>query len=422
MTRPLVSPDPATLRRAIEERTARCVVIGLGHVGRALAGALAEAGFPVHGYDRDPAAVDRCRGRAPAERPEARWSAGTSDEVLADADVVVVAVRLPVADGGRVDHEPLRSVASALRAHPRLPRLVLLVSTVPPGTTRAFAAEWLDAGAGCHVAHAPERLAAEHGWRDLRRIPHLVGGTDAGSTALASLLLRSLCDEVVPVSAPEVSELSKLLENTFRTVNIALVGEVTRIAHAFGVCGSEVCRAAATKPFGYLAFHPGAGVGGHCLPNDLQILRHAAAAQERETPLLDAAALSAARLPAVAVERLEALLAATGRPLQGSAVLLVGVGFKPGSPDTTASPAHAVVRLLRARGARPAYLDSQVPAFAVDGEPVPHAAAPDDSFAAALLLAGDPGLAAERLAGIPVVLDAGGGRILAGAPTPAHAL
>jgi hypothetical protein len=125
------------------------------------------------------------------------------------------------------------------------------------------------------------------------------------------------------------------------------------------------------------------------------------------------------------VDRLEALLAAAGRPLRGSEVLLVGVGFKAGSPDTTASPAHAVVRLLRERGARPAYLDSQVLAFAVGGEPVARVHAPDaggEPFAAALLLAGDPALAAERLAGIPVVLDAGGGRILPGSLPAAQTL
>ncbi|HEU4557804.1 MAG TPA: nucleotide sugar dehydrogenase [Longimicrobium sp.] len=413
--RPAATPLDA-LGELIESRHARCVVVGLGFVGSTLADALAAAGFAVHGHDRDPAAAAAYLARSGGNR-----IASPADTVLADADVVVVAVRVPVRADGSVDDEPLRAVAAALRQHSRSPRLVVVASTVPPGCTRAFAG-WLGDDGGCFVAHAPERLAAEHGWRDLRGIPHLVGGVDQASTQAAALLLGTFCDQVVPVSAPEVSELAKLLENTYRAVNIALVGEVTRIAHGFGVAAAEVCRAAATKPFGYHAFYPGPGAGGHCLPNDLQILRHAAALHGRPTPLLDGTATAAAIQPALVVDRVEAL---AGGTLHGRAVLLVGAGFKPGSADTTASPVRAVARLLRERGARPAYLDGRVECLEVDGEPVPRVS-PDalgaETFAAAVVLAGDPALAAARLASIPVVLDAGGAHVLRGALAGMHTL
>jgi nucleotide sugar dehydrogenase len=214
-----------------------------------------------------------------------------------------------------------------------------------------------------------------------------------------------------------VSELAKLLENAFLTTGISLVGEVTRLAHAAGVPAREVTEAAATKPHGYFPFHPGPGIGGHCLRNDLDLLRQHAATLGLPTPMLDGIAEVAAGLPDLVVARLERLLAESGRQLRGADVLLVGVGFKAGSPDLTETPAEPIARRLRETGARVAYADAQVPVFAVDRVPLRRVAAElaGERFAAGVVLAGDRTVGIEVLRGAcGVVLDAGGGAILGG--------
>ncbi len=409
------------LLRAIENRTARGAVLGLGFVGSTLMDALRAAGYEVHGYDRSEAAANayRERSRVGGVAGGKPWSAGSDEAALAEADVVVVAVRVAVGDDGSIELEPLRSAAVSIRSLPRDQRLVLLESTVPPGVTREFAG-WLESAAGeVFVAHGPERLSVGHDWRALREMPHLVGGVDPEATALAARLLSDLCEVVVPVSRPEVSELSKLLENAFLTVGIGLVGEITRMAHALDVSAREVTEAAATKPAGYYAFHPGPGVGGHCLRNDLEMLRHAARRLGWEPSLIEGTAAVTAAHPRVVVDRLAALLSRVGGDLTGSRILLVGMGFKVGTADTSASPAHDVVRLLRSRGAVPVYLDSRVVAVDVDGQAVPRVSNADlgpGRYAAVVVLAGDARLSAQELRELGcLVLDTGGGRILAGA-------
>ncbi len=403
----------------------RCGVIGLGFIGSTVMDALVACGIEAHGVDRDRAAVDRYRATRSqgASGPRPR-SVGTDPAVLNGTDAVFVAVRLPVSASGEVDLEALLDVASTLRAIPG-ERLVLLESTVPPGTTRRFAG-WLGERADCFVAHSPERLAVGHDWQMLKRIPHLVAGVDEHATRPAETLLRRICDTVVPVSAPEVSELSKLLENAFLSVGIALVGEVARLAHELGVSAREVSDAAATKPFGYYAFHPGPGVGGHCLPNDLRMLGDVARATGKRSPLLDAAIAANAEHSARVVDRLDAVLRSNGAKLDAARVLLVGLGFKPGSADTTATPARDVVRLLRARGAETMYVDSRIDSFEVDSVPVPRIVTDElatSRITAVLVLAGDPELSEQQLlAPSAIVLDAGGGAILAGGLRSAHRL
>jgi UDP-N-acetyl-D-glucosamine dehydrogenase len=416
--------------RAAERMTARlrgegcrCGVIGLGFIGSTLMDALIAAGVEAHGVDRDPVAVDRfLADHAQGTPAPERWSVGSDPAVLSDSDAVFVAVRLPVAANGEVDVETLRSVASVLRSLPG-ERLVLLESTVPPGTTRRFAS-WLGERADLFVAHSPERLAVGHDWQMLKGIPHLVAGVDAQATRLAEAFLRRICDTVVPVSSPEVTELSKLLENAFLSVGIALVGEVTRLAHDLGVSAREVSDAAATKPFGYYAFYPGPGVGGHCLPNDLRMLAEVARAAGKASPLLEAAITANAEHASRVVDRLDDLLRRNGSTLRSARVLCVGMGFKPGSPDTTATPAVEVMRLLRARGAEPLYVDSRVASFEVDSIAVPRLAPAElatSRISAVLVLAGDPELSEQQLPG-KVVLDAGGGAVLAGGLRSAHRL
>ena len=270
----------------IAAREAACGVVGLGFIGSTHMDALVNAGFRVRGYDRSPAAVDRFREWMSALNPESgsEWSADWEPAVLDGAEVVVVAIRVLPREDGTIDLEPLVAAADMLRGRMREPGLILLASTVPPGTTRCFAAS-LRACPRVLVAHSPERLSVGHDRADLRRIPHLLAGVDAAATRVGADFLSAICDQVVEVSSPEISELAKLLENAFLTTGIALSNEITRIAHGLGVPAQEVCEAAATKPHGYFPFFPGPGMGGHCLANDLAILRSTARRGTASSPV-----------------------------------------------------------------------------------------------------------------------------------------
>jgi nucleotide sugar dehydrogenase len=399
------------LESLIEARTAVCGVIGLGFIGATVARALRTAGFPVTGVDRDTAIAD-----AFGERDSAVPSS-TDTAALADADVVVIAVRVAPSDGARVDTEPLEAAVRAIASLPEKARLSVLVSTVPPGTTRMLVGDVIT-GEDQFLVHAPERLQVDDTIWTIDRIPHVVGGIDADSTRLGAQLLACITDSVVPVDACEIAEIAKLLENSSNAVGIALVAEVTALARAHGVDMAAVTAAAATKPFGYRPFHPGPGIGGHCIPNDVRMLRDAALAAGVPARVLAAAVDVSHEMPAQTVDRVEELLAARGHRLDGHQVLLVGLGFKVGTADTAATPAVAIARELRRRGATPIGVDSRVAVLDVDGELLeridPEALGSDQSFAAAIVLTGDPAVQPQQLHdSATVVLDAGGGRALA---------
>lgn len=406
--------DERELVDAIEAGLARCCVVGLGHIGASLAHALLAAGFDVRAYDCSAEAVDRFE-RQTAAQPHL-LSVGASDEALADAQVIHVAVNVRCLDRASADLGPLRRLVQSLRRWSSYPRLVILHSTVPPGTTRWFAAE-IGRATSTFVAHAPERLQPGTARWTIANTPHIVAGVDASSTRLARRMLRHITAEVSSASAPEVTELAKLMENTFIAVGVALAGEFGRIANAIGVSGTEVAEAAATKPFSYHAFFPGLGVGGHCIPNDLTMLAQLQSELEMTTPLLAATKPSLAQLPELIVARLQQCLQGSDLQLKKASVLLVGLGYKVGSSDTTNTPVRGLIRRLRHLGATAAYFDDGVAAFDVDGISVPRTSLehlkPDDRFDAAVILSGAPGVAAETLLeAADVVLDASGGRAL----------
>lgn len=388
-------------------------VVGLGFVGGTTARYLAAAGMAVHGYDRSERAIQAAREALSRDLDaEASWEVGTDPQLVGAAEAVFVAVRLTRDQEGRFATEPLEEVAAMLRRHGADGQLVLIESTLPPGTTRRFAS-WLDRP-GIEVAHAPERLRVGDADLALRSVPRLVGGLTARATERGCALLAEAGLHPVPVSAPEVSELAKLLENAFLTTNIALVGELTKLALSLGVSAHEVTGAAATKPHGFMAFHPGAGIGGHCLRNDLDLLRQTGVGLGLEMPMLDGIAKVAGALPRLVVERLRGCC-----ELAAARVVLVGVGFKPGSADLTETPAEPVCRLLRTAGCAVSYLDRLVPQFVVDGEPVPritpdHIA--DLAADAIVVLSGDAETAVENLRATGArLLDAGGGATMRGA-------
>jgi UDP-N-acetyl-D-glucosamine dehydrogenase len=399
-----VSPAAAsradTARELVERihaRTLRCGVVGLGHVGSVLAEAVASAGFDVTGHDRLHSAKTSLAERLPGV------AVSTTPELLGAADAIVVATR-PEAPAGAA--EALRPIADLVNELAPRPRLILVASTVPPGATRALHAA---TGRQHFVAHGPERLRAEDDVATFGRIPHLVGGVDEESLLVGAAFLATLCRDVVTVSVPEVSELSKLLENAFRATGIALVGEMTRLAHALGISAAEVGRAAATKPFGYHAFHAGPGVGGHCLPNDLAMLEASALAAGVASPFLAAAQDALERMPVSIVDHLLGA-AARGSSPAGRRVLIVGTGFKPGSSEQANPPAAPIVRELRRRDVAPSFFDSKNDRLVVDGLSVPRAARAEvdaSRFDAALILADDEALPKGELArSIPIVVDA----------------
>ena len=402
----------AHLRQAIAARTAKVGVAGLGKRGSAALRALAEVGFSAVGTDRSAEVAAKWAGGA--------VSVGTDDAALADCDVVLIAVPAVVRSDWSVDLVPLRRVAAALRAAGDRPRLVLVESTLPPGTTRALATDLLGVGpdSAVFVAHTPDRLQAGNTSWNLTNTPIVVGGVDAGSGRLAEALWSTVCAQVVTVSSPEVAEVTKLVENAFTAVNISFIGEITRLSHALGISADEVTRAAATKPYGYLPFYPGAGIGGYCIPNDFQILRRAIRDANLNTPLLSGTAEAASDLPKAVVDHLADLVEGRGGTLEGERVLLVGVGFKVGSSDTTDTPARDVVRTLRQRGAVPVYVDAGVPSFTVDGEPVPRidgGTLGPGAYSAGIVLSGDATVPGRQLlAAARVLLDAGGGRVSPG--------
>ena len=409
------------LGRKIVTRAAECAVIGLGTVGSTVLHAMLAAGFRVYGYDRDPDVVSTCRARTALLFPSLTelWDVGTAFEPASNADVVCIAVRVHV-EGELCNMEPLESVAEMLSATRPRERLIIIGSTVPAGTTRRFAEKWmeLDETSPVFVAHCPERLSVGDDWRTRRHLPLLVGALDPLAAALARAFLETFADRIVSVSEPEVSEVSKLLENAFASINIALIAEIGQIAPELNITATEVCRAAGTKTSGYLPFLPGPGVGGHCLPNDLELLRHSLKTRGQSTSLIDAARITISRMPDNVVAHFSRLLVRAGHCVAGSKVLLVGIGFKPGCADTSMSPAFSVVRSLRIKRATPVYFDTQAPSFTVDGEAVERISVDQlrsMTFPGAIVLAGDRNLDTACLQNAAeVILDTGGAHILPG--------
>jgi UDP-N-acetyl-D-glucosamine dehydrogenase len=403
---------------ALERPTLRSNVgiVGLGIVGTATARLAAQAGHRVLGYDANPAHAAEI-GR---ELRELSCEISSVPAVLSEADIIVIAVRAATGPDGATDLQPLASAFRTLADLPARDRLILVETTVPPGTTRRLAAELPEAvRATMHIAHCPERLRVGDSLEQLREVPRLVGGLTAAATRMGCDFIGSLGIPAVPVSQPEVAELAKLVENAFLTTGIAFMGEIARIAHALGISAAEVADAAETKPHGYYAFRPGPAIGGHCLVNDLHMLRGTASSLGLRSELLQGVGHAADGLNDNVLARLQALLTTRNLSLRGALVWIVGVGFKLGSNDSSGSAAIGLVRLLRAYGCSVVFSDSKIGSLTVDDRSVAPAPTESASFRprAALLLSGDPAIEiGDVVARSNVVLDLGGSRIMGGSP------
>jgi nucleotide sugar dehydrogenase len=406
------APAVQDIASKIADRSAVIAVVGLGAVGGVTAELIAAAGFPTIGIDRSEARVSTLRSVLSGNNVQLT----TDASALSRAHVIVIAVRVAASESG-ADLGALRAALRSVQQFARRPALLLIESTVPAGTTRELTTEFFGVGSqqSALTCHCPERLRVGDGIAALRATPRLVGGISCDSTALAVSFLEQLGIRGVATSGPEVTELAKLVENTFLTTGIALMGEITRIAHRLGVSAQEVATAAATKPHGYYPFLPGAGVGGHCLMNDLALLEQTARELLIDTPLLAGVHAAADSLTDTVVRKLEALLERNGRGLDGAAVCLVGVGFKPDCADTANTPALHLTRSLRARGAHVSYSDSLVETFQVDGHALERHCSPQslEHVDALVLVSGDRTFDLEiARSRVRVILDAGGSRVM----------
>ena len=364
----------------------RVGIIGIGYTGLPLAIGFAAAGATVVCCDVDRRKVDAVnRGESYLEDVSDedlaavadRLTATTNPQAMRTVQAVVICVPTPATVEGEPDLRYVHSAVDSLATRLRPGTLVVLQSTVPPGTTSAVARRLarrsgLRAGVDILVANAPERIdpANKGGWT-LRNTPKLVGGLNEASTAAAKALFELVCDHVVPVSSAEVAETAKVFENTFRMVNIALTYELSDLCAGLNIPVREVIQAASTKPYGFLAHYPGPGVGGECIAVDPLFLRAVAKRSAANLPVLDAAYLRLLGRPNRVVDRLEQVLRDLGNDLQGSRVLVVGVSYKPEVADTRNAPAIEVIRELRRRNAKPSYSDPLVKELVIDGEPVP---------------------------------------------------
>jgi UDP-N-acetyl-D-glucosamine dehydrogenase len=353
-------------------------VIGLGYVGLPLAVAFAREGCEVLGVDVDARKVEAIEaGESYVEDvPSAdlaavseRLSVSTGYGRLGEADAVLICVPTPLTPNREPDLGPLIDATRALAEVLRAEQLVVLESTTYPGTTRERVAPLLEesglaAGRDFHLAFSPERVDPGRADHTLRTVPKIVGGLTDACAERAVALYERVCDTVLRVSSPEAAELTKLLENIFRSVNIALVNELAMLTDRMGIDVWEVVDAAATKPYGFMRFEPGPGMGGHCMPVDPFYLSWRAREFDMSTEFIELAGKINQQMPYHCVAKAARALNDAGRAVKGARILIVGVAYKPGVADVRESPALKIISLLREQGAEVVYHDPHVPALA----------------------------------------------------------
>jgi len=365
------------LKDKIRNRQARIGIIGLGYVGLPLAVEFAKAGFEVTGFDVDVAKVaainkghsyigDVSSEDVSAASKAGKLSATTDMARLHDMDAIDICVPTPLRKTRDPDLSYVVLAVDAVRAQLRAGQLVILESTTYPGTTTevvqpALEESGLKAGTDFHLAFSPERVDPGNPTHTTRTIPKVVGGVNDASTELAAELYGSIISAIVPVSSTQVAEMVKLLENTFRAVNIGLVNEIALMSHRMNIDVWEVIEAAATKPFGFMPFYPGPGLGGHCIPIDPFYLSWKARQNGFECRFIELAGHINGSMPAFVVERVGEALNSLKKAINGSRIHVFGVAYKKDVSDMRESPALDVIELLHRRGAILSYTDPHVP-------------------------------------------------------------
>ncbi len=379
------SSSPADLLRTkLHSGTAVAGIIGLGYVGLPLAHALHSGGLRVMGFDIDQSKIDSlAKGTnylkhfgddmARELGTSAKFTATTDFARLAEPDVLIVCLPTPLGRHHEPDLSYVVSCGEQIGCTLRAGQLIILESTTYPGTTReeflegiqrgamGTPAERLTVGRDFFVAFSPEREDPGRKSHTTRTIPKLVGGLDDRSTELACALYRYGVENVVPVRSAEVAEAAKLLENIFRCVNIALVNEMKIVLDAMGIDVWEVIEASSTKPFGFMPFYPGPGLGGHCIPIDPFYLTWKAKEVGHPTRFIELAGEINTRMPHYVIDRLTTAFNERGKAVKGAKILVLGLAYKPDIDDTRESPSFELISLLRERGAEVSYSDPFVP-------------------------------------------------------------
>jgi len=366
-----------TLLKKIHSREARIGIIGLGYVGLPLVLRFGDEGFQVIGFDVDPAKVTRLnKGESyirhiAADRIDhhvkgKRFEATTDFARLAEADCIIICVPTPLTAKKDPDMQYIESTAESIVKTLRVGQLVSLESTTYPGTTdevllERFKSRGLEVGKDYFLAFSPEREDPGNPKFSTRTIPKVVGGTTPACLEVGQALYAQVIDKIVTVSSTRAAELVKLLENIYRSVNIALVNELKLLAHKMDIDIWEVIQAASTKPFGFTAFQPGPGLGGHCIPIDPFYLSWKAKEYDFSTRFIHLAGEINSAMPHYIVERVGAALNDHSKSIRGSKILILGVAYKKDVDDVRESPALEIMELLQERGASLSYSDPYIP-------------------------------------------------------------
>jgi UDP-N-acetyl-D-glucosamine dehydrogenase len=366
-----------TLKQSLESRQALIGVIGLGYVGLPLLDAFIARGSRTLGYDIDQSKVDQLNAgrsyikhidsdRVAAWRKAQLFEATSDAQRLAEPDVLIICVPTPLTDSRDPDLSYVEGTTRSIAEHLRPGQLIVLESTTYPTTTRnvmlpILAATGLHVGRDYFLGYSPEREDPGNATYSAAKIPKVVAGIDEPSSQLVQALYKNAVAELVPVSTVEIAEACKILENTYRAVNIALVNELKVLYDRMGIDVWEVIDAAKTKPFGFQAFYPGPGLGGHCIPIDPFYLSWLARQQGLNTRFIELAGEVNTSMPEYVINRLTLFLNDLSKSVRGSKVCVLGAAYKKDVDDPRESPSFVLMELLQARGAVVTYNDPHIP-------------------------------------------------------------
>jgi UDP-N-acetyl-D-glucosamine dehydrogenase len=369
------------LSAKIAQKSAKIAVLGLGYAGLPLALKFAEKGFPVLGLDVDMRRVDSInkgvsyiQGISLDIGGGQAISASTDFSRLRKTDIVIICVPTPLGKTKDPDMSMVVQAGQSIAKNLHEGQLIVLQSTTYPGTTRELLLPLMEDETGLRVgedfflAYSPERIDPGNPVYHLTNTPKIVAGTTPACLELVKMLYARIVEEVVPVSSTDTAEMVKILENTFRSVNIALVNEVAIMSHRLGLDVWEVIRAASTKPFGFMPFYPGPGLGGHCIPVDPQYLSWKLRLLAYKPRFIELADEINRDMPRFVVEKVIEALNREKKSVNGSKILMLGVAYKKDSEDVRESPALDIMKLLQERGAQLSYHDPWVPEIAFNGK------------------------------------------------------
>ena len=367
----------------ISDRSATAAVIGLGYVGLPLALEIARAGFKTIGIDSSWEKVEAVSAGNNYIRDvdssdlrnlvcSGKLIATTNCSVLDQCDFISICVPTPLGKGKDPDMSFVMSAVSEVKKHLKREQVIILESTTFPGTTEELVLPLLEetglkVGQDFHLAFSPERIDPGNKVFQLKNTPKIIGGITHNCTEIVQSFYQTFIDEVIPVSSSKAAEMVKLLENTFRAVNIGLANEIAIMCSYLGIDTWEVIDASATKPFGFMPFYPGPGLGGHCIPVDPHYLMWKLKLMDYNTRFIQLADEINSSMPRLVVEKIASALNDQNKPVKGSKILVLGIAYKKDVNDYRESPALDVIHLLQKSGAVVSYCDPHIPALKIDG-------------------------------------------------------